>query len=402
MNGAALLEGRLEADQIVAIDPYVRLIEDVDTGHWNHEHLRRPKSMPRSPSDRPLQLPQVVLRNAIVEYGQVQAGQRRTRGTMAIEGQLVPSLEPDVYLFKLQSRGASQGIGPSVDGKVEMSTGNVSASLMNFRFGADLEAMLPAQVRQWWKDHDLAGRVDVPELTYQPSSADGSRPQSFRAEIDFRGVKLVVHPREWLSAEELRSNSDAQALDAMRGVGLDSNGFVTEFQNVIEPTPIALQQVTGKFVFTESAIDVQNVSGFVESNGVKINGRIVNYTSPSLATASMKVSSLETDDIIIPASPRYINSMPQAVREIYDHLRPQGHCRFWVLLKRLEPGSGRRWTARSIFSTGSSSSISSRIRSKAQPENWSSDRIRKPAPNSSRSAKSAATARPAARTRRHA
>src|SRR5262245_16825702 len=61
VNGHSLLEGRLEADQIVAIDPYVRLIEDLNTGHWAHERLRRPKSLPRSDSDRPLQLPQVVL-----------------------------------------------------------------------------------------------------------------------------------------------------------------------------------------------------------------------------------------------------------------------------------------------------------------------------------------------------
>ncbi|MBC8105666.1 MAG: hypothetical protein H7Z14_03680 [Anaerolineae bacterium] len=337
VNGPALLEGRLEADQIVAIDPYVRLTEDLNTGGWNHERLRRPKSVPRTPGDRPLQLPQVVLRNAIVEYGQVQAGQRRTRGTMAIEGQLTPSLEADVYLFKLQSRGASQGIGPSVDGKVEMSTGAVSASLMNFRLGADLEAMLPMQVRQWWKDHDIAGRVDVPDLTYQPASADGSRPQTFRAPIDFRSVNLTVKPQEWLSAEEISRNEWMRtAMQAMRGAGLDTSGFVTKLQQLVDPTPITLRQVTGRFVFTESAIDIENVTGFVESNGVKISGRIENYTNPTLATTpkGIRVSSLDTDDIVIPASPRYINSMPQPVREIYDHLRPQGRCRFWVMLKR--------------------------------------------------------------------
>lgn len=337
VNARALMDGRLEADQIVAIDPYVRLTENVDTGGWTHERLRRPKSAPRSPGDRPLQLPQVVLRNAIVEYGQVQAGHRRTRGSMAIEGQLKPALEPDVYEFKLQSRGASQGIGPSVDGKFEMSTGAVSASLMNFRLGADLEAMLPMQVRRWWKDHDIAGRVDVPDLTYQPASADGSRPQTFRAPIDFRSVNLTVKPQEWLSREEISRNEWMRtAMQAMRGAGLDTSGFVTELQQLVDPTPLTLRQVTGRFVFTESAIDVENVTGFVESNGVKISGRIENYTNPSLATTpkGIRVSSLDTDDIVIPASPRYINSMPQPVREIYDHLRPQGRCRFWVMLKR--------------------------------------------------------------------
>src|SRR4051812_29475113 len=339
----ALLDGRLEPTQIVAIEPYVRLAEDVHNGHWNHQGLRRhattlPVSKPGAP---PPQLPEVILRNAIIENCAYDNGQYKTRGTMAIEGKLTPSLESDVYHFILQSRGATQGIGPSVEGKIDMHGGSVTASLMNFRFGPDLETMLPAQVRKWWHEHEISGRVDVPELTYQSAHGTGDlasgdgREQSFRAEIDVRGVRLVVHPQEWLSGDEMRRETwSHSALLAMRGAGLDTSGFVSELEEAVQPTPITLHQVTGKFVFTEDDMAIENISGFVESNGLKISGRVRNYASPADATASIRVSSLETDDILIPASPRYINSMPQTVREIYDHLRPQGHCRFWVELAR--------------------------------------------------------------------
>jgi hypothetical protein len=202
----ALLDGRVEATQIVAIEPYVRLAEDAHNGRWSYQGLRRgattlPVSKPGAP---PPTLPEVILRNAVIENCVYDNGQYRTRGTMAIEGKLTPGLESDVYHFTLQSRGATQGIGPSVEGKIDMHSGSVTASLMNFRFGPDLETMLPTQVRKWWHEHEISGRVDVPELTYHSPQSGGAtgREQNFRAEIDVRGVRLVVHPSEWLSGDE--------------------------------------------------------------------------------------------------------------------------------------------------------------------------------------------------------
>jgi hypothetical protein len=342
----ALLDGRLEPTQIVAIEPHVRLTEYLSSGNWNHQRLRRrPTTRPgENPSMQlPPQLPEVVLRNAVVEYGQADAsGTRRVIGTMAIEGQLMPGLERDVYLFKLQSRGATQGLGPSVDGRVDTSSGRITASLMNFRYGPDLEAMFPEQVRRWCQDHGLAGRVDVPELTYQRLSGPtepGAAPRSaFRAEIDPRDVRLVVRPDEFIGVEEqLRNRWARQALGSLRAAGLDAAGFVDELQAAVEPTPIKMEKVTGKFIFTDDAIEIANISGYVESNGIRVSGRIRDYANPAAAVASIRVSSLDQEDIVVPASPRYINSMPQAVREIYDHLRPQGKCRFWVQVDRPTP-----------------------------------------------------------------
>lgn len=341
-----LLHGRLDATQIVAVEPYVQLAEDLETGRWNYQRLRSrvsQPSIPQQPGRGPMQLPELLLRNAIIETVQLNHGVVEKRGNMAIEGQLKPSLERDVYLFNLQSRGATQGMGPSVTGRLDMTGPEpvVTSSLMNFRFGPDLETMLPAQVRKWWRDHDLTGRVDVPELTVRATNPPpGGASPPFRAELALRGVDLKGNPEEWFTADEMRRQEWARgALLAMRAAGLDSRGFVSEIEDATQSTPINLHQVTGTFVFTEDRVEIQNVSGFVESNGLKIRGHINNYATPSKATASIRVSSLETDDILIPASPRYVNSMPAVVKEIYDHLRPQGRCRFWVQLDRPAPNA---------------------------------------------------------------
>jgi hypothetical protein len=62
------------------------------------------------------------------------------------------------------------------------------------------------------------------------------------------------------------------ALVAMRGAGSDTDGFVSQLEETVQPTPITLHQVTGKFVFTEDEMSIENISGFVESNGLKISG----------------------------------------------------------------------------------------------------------------------------------
>ncbi len=340
----ALLSGRLEATQIVVVDPFVRLTQDLETGKWEHEKLHgrfnMSSSRPSDPNEKPPRLPELILRNAQVETAVRDHGIRETRGMIALEGQFSPGIEPDVYLFKLQSRGSQDGIGPSMDGRFAMSDGTVSASLNNFRFGADLEAMLPAQVRKWWKDHAIAGRVDVPELTYKPARRGSGNVMSFRAEIDVRGVGMTVQPNELLGAAEAsRQRWSDEALDAMRSVGLDAAGFVSQLHASVTPSPILMRQVTGKFVFTEDTIDVSNVSGYVESNGLSINAHIDNYADPETATASIRLASLEHEDIVIPASPTYMNSMPLVVQEIYDHLRPQGTCRLWVQVKRDTPSA---------------------------------------------------------------
>lgn len=341
----SMLRGRLQATLIVATNPRVVLAEDLNAGTWNYQRLVRPPQptvAPTGPAE-PLQLPELVLRDARIDYIEVKDNVKAAVGSMSLEGHLRASSTGDRYQFDLQSRGITQGIGPSVSGEIEIASGAVSARLKNFTFGRDIKTMLPALVRNWWEQHELSGRVDVPVLIYRPARDD--KPATFKVETELDAVSLGVDPNEWLSREELRE------LDHLRQ-GL--NRFADQYRqwtfsrlpttstpydalaDLLDTEPIRLQKVSGAFVFTESGIEIRDAGARIEDNSFILTGTIGGY-SPD-APMSLKLSSRKNENLVIPAAPRYINSMPPAVRELYQDLKPQGEARLEVWLHREEPG----------------------------------------------------------------
>lgn len=331
----ALLTGNLKLTQIIAIDPQVQLIEDLDTGKWNYQRMSRPNppaSNPTNTANLPT-LPEIILRNAQIAYSELRSGQLVSRGSMTLEGQLAPSSDGQRYSFELQSRGGdlvngSVTVGPTVSGVFVRNTGLVTAQLRDFQFGQDVRSMLPAEVRSWWDRHDLTGAVDVPILSYVPPR-DGD-PARFKVETDLHGVNLTVRPEEWMSRDELETHDMAAgAFEAMRMAGLDSHGVVGTLAKLVEPSPLQLSKVDGRFVFTESGITIgqfdehgkvaKAVSGTLETNEFALDGKILGYSPQAPVTVHMASKKIQ-----IPKSPRYIASAPHAVRELYEHLRPAG------------------------------------------------------------------------------
>ncbi len=333
-----MLQGKLVATQIVAINPHVYLSENIDTGRHNYQQIvqkNRPAGTQPSKS-KPLVLPQIILRDARIESGEVSDGRYQTIGSLQIEGSLTPTATRNEYAFSLQSRGESEGIGPSVEGTIMMGSGDVRARLTNFEFSKDIRTMLPAEVRRWWEQHQLTGRVDVPELDFEPGhNGEAAR---FRVETALHGVSLSVSPREWMGrAERVRRETLANTAQFMREVGLNLHGDVDRSQALLATGPIGLEDVTGRFVFTQDGIDIPDLIGRIEANALKINGHIDGY-SPD-AGVRLRLSSLQTENIYIPTSPGFVQALPQEVREIYEHLHPQGSASMWVELKR-EPNGG--------------------------------------------------------------
>lgn len=310
-----LLAGKIEATEIVAINPQVRLVEDIDSGQWNYQRLSRrgenqsngeglSVSMPR-----PRLLPEIVLRSGRVVYAEMREGVKREQGHMTLEGQLTPVRDVSgAYRFVLQSRGQSALAGPSVSGRVIPGTGRIIASARNFTFGRDVKSMLPHEVRRFLERMNLSGRLDVPEMFWNPSQGDGQT--DFRVVIELQGVTLAIPPEHW--------TDPSQPLTT-------------------RPAPIRLQKVNGTFVFTRDAIEIHSVTGYVESNGFKLDGRIEGYSPSSAAT--IHIASLDSEHIFIPAAPAWADAMPPAVREIYDRFRPQGTARLKLTLRRPQAGA---------------------------------------------------------------
>jgi hypothetical protein len=338
-NPAALLNGRIEATRIIAIEPQLYFAEDGATGGWNYERLRRNRSTTRASRLPPIRvLPEIVLRSAQVEYSRWERSRRYDRGSITIEGQFTP-VGGEKYAFQFQSLGTRQGVGPLVRGDLSLLTGQVNAELRNFEFGEDIKAMLPTPVHRWCEQHGLAGSMDVEELTFaQRRSRDvgaGAAEPEFRAKIHVRGVKLTVNPEEWMGAQQIaRLDGLRNALAVMRASGLNGRGFVDRLGALTEPAPLQLTEVDATFVFTDTGISIDDLTGKLEDVAFRITGRIDGY-DPS-AAADLRVASIEARNVEIPASPRYVTSMPGPVREVYDRFKPRGTASFWLNLRRAE------------------------------------------------------------------
>jgi hypothetical protein len=337
-NPLGLLRRQIDATRIIVVTPEVHLWEDPQThksnlSRWLESRQANPLE-PSGPGGR-ISLPEIVLRNAKVRYTRVGADQLEQTSTMAIEGVFRQRAETDSYAFTFQSRGHSSELGPMVEGQLS-ADGQVTARLQNFEFGEDLKAMLPWEVKQWSEQHRLEGRLNVPALTYT-AGKDGGK-SGFFVEIRLEGVKLEVDPELWIGQE---GRPDAAALSrafgALRHAGLDRRRFVTSMAELVEPERITLNNVVGKFTFSsDEVIKIEDLHGRLEDIPFTVSGRINGYTPD--ATADIHITSPKLKYIEIPAAPKYLDSLPDAVREIYRRFKPRGVCGFAVNLVRGVPG----------------------------------------------------------------
>jgi len=373
-----LIAGQLEATEIVAQKPhvYLTLTQLPHRDRWNYHRLRQDEE--REPSRRPssaprkFPLPQVLLRNAVVEISEVKAGQRCKVGLMYIDGQLTPVGDGERYNFELQTRGLSEGLGPYADGTVRVMDGALDARLHNVQFGEDIRCMFPAAMRDWWERHELSGRIKSVDVSYTPPH-DREDPR-FRIKTTVEGVTLAVHREEWSSREEVERWQRLQdSIGLLRGAyrvagfsvrntleegsgfgvqGSAKNGVAGSLLNpeprtlnpdflspvemmasLVESSPLRVRAETGTFVFTQDGIDVDDLLVKVgagdpddprKSNSLIVGGRMDGY-SPD-APLRLQINSADAEGLYFPAHPKFLESLPRDVRGFYNDLKPQGTC----------------------------------------------------------------------------
>ncbi|MCS7034723.1 MAG: hypothetical protein NZ561_12140, partial [Phycisphaerae bacterium] len=335
-NLAKLLRAKIEASSILALRPRLYLVENVDRGDWNWARLDRSGGSSAAPGEpyRIRTLPAIRVRDAQVRYGRIEQGKWTTTGTMSLEAHFTPLEGTEGYEFNLQSRGGTDRLGPLASGSVQLNPLRVRARMMNVSFDRDMRVMLPEQIRQWWRRHELSGKVHIPELTFSPGPAGR---QNFRAEVALEKVRVLFRPEQIQSTDELwRRAALGEMFDLLSAGGANAGRWVSRARELIEPEPIQLEDAQGAFVFTEEGIELRNLIGKVEENAIRINGRVAGYSVG--APLDVRIESLPGADIHLPPEPRWINSLPPAARETYDHLRPRGAARFHVHLQRFSPG----------------------------------------------------------------
>jgi hypothetical protein len=400
-----LIRGQLDATEIVAQKPHVflTLTQKPRGDQWNYQRLAKnqpPQTQPAQGATTKLTLPSLLLRNAVVEISEVRAGQRCKVGSMDIDGQLTPAGDGEHYQFQLQSRGVSEGLGPYASGMIAINTGELSAHLRNVQFSDDIRSMFPADLRDWWERHALAGRIESVDVTYSPSAKGKPR---FSVRTTVKGITLAVHREEWASRNQIdrwQRTRDAVALAeapyrivgysvASEGSGLRAQGSgAREGEAPAEPNqpdadipgsagaspsqqpllahlnpeprtpspldvladmtdtaPVLLREVSGSFLFDQDRIEVKDLlvrvgTGDAEhpdaTNAFAISGSMEGY-GPD-APFHMEVRSADAKGMYFPAHPTFIDSLPPDVRQIFDQIRPRGWLRAEATVDRARAG----------------------------------------------------------------
>jgi hypothetical protein len=335
---ASLLRGRLEATRIIATGAKVKLVEEAAQGHWNYQRLIHPAGKPAVTQPAPREmapLPELVLRDAQLEYSEMQGKAFVPRGSMAIEGRLFPSVAGSLYQFELQSRGAIEGVGPVVSGFVTLKTGEVNATLSHLRFGPDVEAMLPREVRDFWTAHEFEGALDIPDFSYTPASANER--VKFRLRTQLSGVHMIVRSEEFTEPPiaDIQPSPVFKNLPPLAHIDQTARRMVAWLHPLPQRPPIAVDDVTGGFLFDQNGIRFDKISGTIAGATLMASGKIDGY-SPD-APIWVRVENKPGQLIEIPENPDFLPSLPSQIHQAYTMLKPHGTGAVWAELNRALP-----------------------------------------------------------------
>ncbi|HWB54942.1 MAG TPA: hypothetical protein VG722_12140 [Tepidisphaeraceae bacterium] len=335
----ALLRGQVQATQIIATQPEIRLIQNLDTGSWNYQRLfvastERPSghAAPNAPA-----LPEIILRDGEIENGQVHDGRYSPLGTVWLEGRLGPSAPDGRYSFTIQSRAAGTNpAGPQVSGWFNPDTDQAKLSLHDFRFGPSMREMLPEKVRLWCQNHHLEGELNIDDFTIAPGAGGGSPKFDLHMRID--GMTLDISPDEWRTHEQnLTVERIKQSVDTLENLGISDNSVIGHLTRFAESPPLHLRIARGELHFSDShGIQIDNLVGGIESSPFCIQGSVADY-SPESAFA-LRLFCPENSVMNFPSNPDYVRSLPVPLQEFYDRFKPVGTGRLDLKIARSVEG----------------------------------------------------------------
>jgi hypothetical protein len=357
-NPASLLRGRLEATRIIATGANVDLVEEATPGHWNYQRLAHGQGKPigTQPSKKTkLEYPELVLRNAQVHYSKVGDDNPQDRGDIAIEGHLYPSTDGSLYQFELQSSGKNEAYGPTVSGSMTLKSGRITARLANLKFGKDLQAMLPSQVREFWEAHDFQGQLDIPKFEYTP--ANGKHRATFLLQTQLENVQLLVRSEEFTATPvaDIKPRKMLAAYPLLQKIDLSTRQLIAWKHLYPSRPPIAVNIVKGTFTFDQDGIQFDDINSTVAGVALVANGHISGYSSDARVKCDLK--SADGIPVVIPEKPDFLASLPTDLHQAYTMLKPQGTGAFHVSIDGVLPNGLPRVNGEVDIQNGSLDSI---------------------------------------------
>lgn len=286
---ASLMGLKFVAQRMIMNSPVLSITE-IGPDDFNYERLRELK-MEKSPGPLP-RLPEVVIRDGQVRYGDVQNGRYQSYG-MEVIGQLTPVPgERTLYRFELhQIRRDDAGkplaaAGPTLKGRFDVERLEVSAEVSDFALIDPHRTALPSQIRKWWDLFEPSGTFPTIKFDYDPKTGP-------IAEIEVRDIALTL-PQ--LSTHHYKAR---------------------------------MTQVSGSFRFTNDRIAIQALAGQIEGLHYQIDGRVDGWTADAPFQFMIK-----TRPFRIPEEPRYMVAMPLSVQRTFRQFSPVGWVRVSLSLTR--------------------------------------------------------------------
>jgi hypothetical protein len=335
---STLFTGEINSARVIATEPEVFLVEDVDRGRWSFEDLKR--EGPPGPSTqgdqsfRAPKLPEILIRSGRMHRGQIVGGKFEPLATMRLEGQLLP--RGGDYHFNLQTRTDDGRAGPALQGEFELATSVARSSLTNVNLDF-LESVLPAQVRRFWTRLSPTGRVDVPVLS---TLRDAQGKLGFQIELELNDVYMVVRPLDWTFQRDERfalEHSEALCTHLLSLPGTSLLRAAVAVQPRLRAGEVPLSNVQGRFVFTDQGVTLDRLNASIDGNRFLIHGALAGYDVEKMPM-SLQLESPAARPIELQSHVPYINSLPAEIREVYYRFRPQGRSKVMVRMQRDAPG----------------------------------------------------------------
>ncbi len=255
----ALLVGKFVPREIVVSEPEANLVEFVDRGGWNVQHLVSAGSG-AGKGGRP---PIIRVRGGRINFYQLLAGRLTREGGREVFGYMAPrGDDPNTLEFRFELPVAGEADRPpTVRGRMDLATAKVSLT-GHFSFSERLRSGMPRRMRQLLEMFAVRGSVDVGDSTIHMG-------------FD-RGV-------QWDTVVHLRGVSARVPI-----AGVD----------------VAVHGVCGQVRSTHEGFELTDLSGFIEGVPFRIPRGFVANPDPAAGGISGPLDlTVHVDDAYLPAVP---------------------------------------------------------------------------------------------------
>ena len=289
----SLFTGRIEARSLVIVGPTLALTQEVSTGVYNYQVLRELRG-DGPPGPALEHLPDIFVRQGVVEFAEIEDGRLLPLGRFHVEGRLTQAgPDPGMYTFALRQMTDARP-DAQLTGHFSLKDLSVSAELDRFAFDNPYGSVLPRKLRAWWQRLDPAGSLPMFRIAYEPELG-------LHAIIEVRGMELTL---PWGDATD----------------GPDA------------APPPRMHDVSGTFALVQDTVRIDALRGQIAGIGYEINGRIDGLDND--APFRMRVV---TDEFEIPDTPG-LYTMPRAVEKELRRFDPSGRFLARATVTRLRRG----------------------------------------------------------------